>query len=315
MKVIVIGPGALGCLLAAKLSRANEVWLLDHDAERAKFLASSGVFLEEDGQLLSCSIRATADPKLLGAADLALLCVKSHQIKAALAAAAPALRQVGVLLALANGIGHLEILGELCQGRCWGVGVTAQGATLVGAGRVIHRGEGATKIGCLPTENFAGARSPSCQRLLLATAEVLTKAGISTSVAADILPALWGKLLVNVGINALTAINNCPNGGLLDSPRLVEMMAAAVREGRTVAVALGIELPGDPVAVAQGVCRATAANISSMLQDVKNGRRTEIEAINGAVVRMAKVLGVPVPVNEELLHQVRELERNYRVFY
>lgn len=310
MKVIVIGPGALGCLLAAKLSRANEVWLLDHDAGRAAQLSISGVFLEEEGQVVSCPVRATSDPESIGAADVALLCVKSHQVREAVVAAAPALRQAGLLLALSNGIGHLEILADLCQGQCWGVGVTAQGATLLGRNRVIHRGEGATHIGFPPAEKNDGARSPSCQSLLVATADTLTQAGISTKAEADILPHLWRKLLVNVGINALTAINDCPNGALLESSRLVEMMTAAVREGELVAERLGIALGTDPLAGTMDVCRATGANISSMLQDVRAGRRTEIESINGAVVRMAKSLGVLVPVNEELVRKVRDLERN-----
>ncbi len=312
MKVIVVGPGALGCLLAAKLGRANEVWLLDHDAGRAEGLASSGLFLEEDGRVISIQVRATADPELIGAADVALLCIKSHQIKEAVVAAAPALRQAGLLLALPNGIGHLAVLDDLCRGLCWGVGVTAQGATLAGSGRVIHRGEGETTIGFPPGKNAAPARSADCQKLLVETASALNQAGIATKAVADILPHLWGKLLVNVGINALTAINDCSNGMLLESASLAEMMTGAVQEGALVAEKLGIALPGDPLLAAKEVCRATAGNLSSMLQDVRAGRRTEIEAINGAVVRMAEDLGVPVPINQELLGKVRGLEKNGR---
>jgi len=315
MKVIVIGPGALGCLFAAKLSRTNEVWLLDHDVERAEQLMRSGLYLEEEGRQVWCAIRATADPELPGVADLALLCVKSHQIAEAVLAAEPALRQVELLLALPNGIGHLEVLADLCRGRCWGVGVTAQGATLAGTGQVIHRGEGLTKIGFSAGGEVVKVGDPSPQKLLLAAADTLTQAGLPSEAVADIIPHLWGKLLVNVGINALTAIHDCPNGALLDSPRLVEMMTAAVQEAALLAARLGIELPGDPVARTKEVCRATGANISSMLQDVRAGRRTEIEAINGAVVRMAKKLGMAVPLNAELLHQVRSKERNYYVCY
>lgn len=313
MKVIVIGPGALGCLLAAKLSRANEVWLLDHKAGRAEQLASSGVLLEEASQVVLCRVFATADPESVGGADLALLCVKSHQVEAAVMAAAPALRQTGLLLALANGIGHLDVLPELCQGRCWGVGVTTQGATLAGPGRVIHRGEGLTKIGLLPGKGEAGEPDPACRKRLVLAAETLTQAGIPTKVFADILPALWGKLLVNAGINALTAIHDCPNGALLDSSRLADQMAAAVREGALVAAELGIDPGGDPEAEVREVCRATATNVSSMLQDVRAGRPTEIASINGALVRMARSLGVAVPVNEELVRQVLALEKNYQV--
>lgn len=308
MKVIVIGPGAMGCLLAAKLSRDHEVWLLDHDADRAGRLASAGLLLEEEGRVESCPIRATADASRIGAADLALFCVKSHQIKEALLAAEAALRHTRLLVTLANGLGHLDILAEYCRGRCWGVGVTAQGATMAGTGRVLRRGAGATIIGPLPT-NGGAVPGTDCELVLTEAAAALTAAGVPTQVVADILPSLWEKLLVNVGINALTAINNCPNGMLLASPGLVELMTAAVTEGALVASRLGITLPADPMAGVLKVCRATAANISSMLQDVRAGRRTEIEAINGAVVKRARALGVEVPVNTELLGRVRELER------
>lgn len=312
MKVLIIGPGALGCLLAAKLSQANEVWLLDHDPDRAALLEGSGLVLEEAGAQTRHSVIVTAEPALVGPVALALLCVKSHQVKAAVTWARSALLEAKLFLALQNGISHLAVLPGLCPTTCWGLGVTAQGATLAGPGHVLHRGSGPTRIGLPPGSGDDGTGRPLCQEALHSAAETMSTAGIPAEAVNDILPLLWGKLLVNVGINALTAINDCPNGALLEDPGISETMAAAVGEGAMVAEKLGIRLERPPQVAVREVCRATATNISSMLQDIRGRRATEIEAINGEVVRMAKALGLKVPVNEELVRKVRELERKGR---
>jgi 2-dehydropantoate 2-reductase len=314
MKVLIVGPGALGCLLAAKLSQDHEVWLLDHDPDRAAHLAAAGLVLEEGGERTRHFVRATAEAEEVGAVELALLCVKSRKVEGAVIGAQPALRRAKLFLALQNGLGHLEVLPGLCRSSCWGLGVTTQGATLAGTGLVRHRGSGPTWIGLPPSLRDKQADQSVCRMSLLLAAETLSKAGIPTEAVADILPRLWDKLLVNVGINALTAINDCPNGALLDDTATVELMMAAVSEGAMVATRLGVILEREPLTAVREVCRATATNISSMLQDVRSRRATEIEAINGAVVRLAESLGIPAPVNEGLLRKVRELERNYHVF-
>jgi len=312
MKALVIGPGALGCLLAARLSRSNEVWLLDYDPVRAAILANSGLILEEEGgERTRHFIRATAEAALVGKVDLALLCVKSSQVAAAVTWARPALREARLLLALQNGLSHLEVLPGLCRSVDWGLGATAQGATLAGPGQVLHRGSGPTWLGLPPLQTGDDpAVQSSCRQSLHLAAEALSEAGIPTGVVADIFPSIWDKLLVNVGINALTAIKNCPNGALLDDPEAAALMRAAIGEGARVAEKLGIKLTRDPLDNARAVCHATATNISSMLQDLRAGRSTEIEAINGAVVRLADALGIAAPVNQELVRKVRALASN-----
>ena len=143
------------------------------------------------------------------------------------------------------------------------------------------------------------------------TVSCLQAGGLSVAAAENILDRLWGKLFVNVGINALTAIHDCCNGDLLSLPEAGAEMEAAVREAWNLAVAKGITVAGDPYAITLEVCRATAANISSMRQDVLKKKRTEIDAINGAVVREAARLGIPVPVNESLVRRIKEIEGRY----
>jgi 2-dehydropantoate 2-reductase len=311
MRVAVIGPGAMGCLLAASLCDANKVWLLDHDPDRAALLDQQGLILEKNGLGKNFRISVTVDPQLIGPVDLILLCVKSGKVQEALQAAKPLFNQDSLLLTFQNGIGHLPLLPKILGDTTWGLGVTSHGATLTGPGHVLHKGQGLTRIG-LPPESFS--RNDKSRKKLALAAQTLTAGGIETEPVSDILNHVWAKLLVNIGINALTAIHNCPNGALLESAETMAIMKAAVLEGKNVAEKIGITLAADPMQVTREVCRATAANISSMLQDVRAKRPTEIDAINGALIRQGAELGLATPVNEELVRKVKELESNYHDF-
>lgn len=309
MKIVVIGPGALGCLLAASLgikSDGHEIWLVDHDKNRAALLAGQGLILEEGDNQYSCRINATTDIKKIGLpADLFFLCVKAHAVENSLKQTAVSLTENSLLITFQNGIKHLDIVDKMCGSALWAVGVTAQGATLIRPGHIRHGGQGLTRLGFL--------RSPSkkAQELLRNAAVLLTRADVETEVVPDIIDHVWNKLLVNVGINPLTAILSWSNGQLLDSAEAETTLAAAVLEAADVARAKGIKITEDPVAMTKQVCQATKDNISSMLQDVQKKRPTEIDAINGAIVEEAHKFGIPVPVNEELVRKVKEIESNY----
>ena len=204
-----------------------------------------------------------------------------------------------------NGIGHLELLKDKQKPPSIVIGVTAQGANLVAPGHVRHAGDGLTRIGFLKSVSF------SKSLLLSKLCNLLNYGGIETLIVDNIMDYVWSKLLVNVGINALTAIHGCPNGKLLESAATKDELAAAVREGEAVARALGIEMIGDPLAMTLDVCSKTARNLSSMLQDVNNKRLTEIDSINGAIVAAGKNLGIPTPVNDELVRKVRMVEQSF----
>ncbi|MDF1577363.1 MAG: 2-dehydropantoate 2-reductase [Desulfobulbales bacterium] len=309
MKIAVIGPGAMGCLLAVSLCEENEVAVLDHRRERAALLNRQGLLLEEPGRSRVGRVNVTADPQRLGPAELVILCVKSVGFQAALRNARLLCNRDSLLLALQNGIGHLPLLAELPADTAWAVGVTSHGATLVGPGHVIHRGQGLTRIGAAPQ---LAAPPDQTREKLVRAARVLTRAGIETELVDEILNEVWAKLLINIGINALTVIHDCPNGALLEIPDALAMMRAAIREGQQVAEKSNIVLAGDPLKAAVEVCRATATNTSSMLQDVRHKRATEIDAINGALIRKGAALGVAVPVNRELTRQIKEIEGSYR---
>jgi 2-dehydropantoate 2-reductase len=239
----------------------------------------------------------------MGQADIILLCVKSGAVRDGLLLAAKVAAPDGIVVTLQNGIGHLPLL--QCLALPTVLGVTSLGATLTAPGHVRYAGRGPTRLG------FATPPQPGVVILVACLAELLCRADIEVVVVDHILEYVWAKLFVNVGINALTAITNCTNGELLATARTRTQLIQAVGEAVAVARASGISVAQDPVEATMEVCRATRHNISSMLQDVRNRKPTEIEAINGAVVREGRRLHVETPVNEELVRSIKAIERAY----
>lgn len=292
--------------MAARLAEAgHQIWLLDHRPERARFLQAHGLSLHDTQGQRFIPIRATADPARIRLVPLVMLCVKSAAAEGAVRAILPILGSDSLLIAFQNGITHHAPLTDLLP--LWGVGVTAQGAHLLGPGAVRHGGFGPTVLG------FLDGGDVLARQRLQGAADLLTEAGLATTLSPDILSVAWNKLIVNAGINALTALEDCANGELLVRPAALATLQAAVREAAQVAKATGIQVAADPVQLTIDVCRQTAANISSMLQDIRQRQPTEVEAINGAIVRQAAVCGVSVPTNLALLARVKGLEAGWKV--
>jgi len=303
--IAVVGPGALGCLFAAYLARSgNSVLLLARRAEHARLLSEQGICVHEsDGTSFGVHIPATTDPGWVGQCDLILVLVKAYDTGFAARAIAPEVPAGSAVLTLQNGLGNVEVLSRfLPQGRVL-AGTTGQGSNLLSEGVVHHGGTGTTWIGLPPGDPEGEAKAEWIAR-------ILDEAGLPARVGGDTAGLLWGKLVVNIGINALTAILRVRNGELLSLEPASEVMGAAVAEAMAVAGRLGVRVPyDDPLQEVVRVARLTAANRSSMLQDVERGRRTEVGQINGAVVDAGKALGVPTPVNALLTRLVQSLEQ------
>lgn len=308
MHYVLVGPGALGCLLASTAARGvkdgEKFTILDYNSERSHHINNNGVLYQEGDNKTSYPVKAVSDPLLLGHVDVILLCVKSYDIKSCLDMCEPILGDNTLLIFMQNGISHLA-----CENALYGAtaayGTTTEGATILGRGHVRHAGRGATHLG------FLSSHSNHFQDLLLRTHELFNRGGMQTSMTTNILTKLWGKLFVNVGINALTATLNCKNGELLSLPGARERMHTAIQEAIQVARAKGIDILGNPIEAAESVCQKTAGNVSSMLQDILKKRRTEIGAINGAVVAFGKEHGIETPENNLLMNQVRDLENTF----
>ncbi|MFQ5407344.1 MAG: ketopantoate reductase family protein [Anaerolineales bacterium] len=295
MRITVLGTGALACLFGARLARRADVVLLGAWRAGIAAIQREGIRIESAEGETRVRVRATADALDAGDADLVLVLVKSWQTGRAVQQAGRVLRNDGLALTLQNGLGNYEALADAVGESRAALGVTTQGAALLEPGRIRYAGGGDTLLG------FNSANEGSVRRV----AELLQAAGFSTQVTGEIAAALWGKLAVNAGINPVTALLGVANGALLERADAEALMVAAAQEAAAVAAARGIELAGDAAARVREVARLTAANRSSMLQDVTRGAPTEIDAISGAVVRAGQQLGVPTPVNEVLWRLVR----------
>lgn len=301
MIIAIIGPGALGCLLAARLLAAGEdVRLVDYRPERARLFRERGLaFTDLDGSRTILAV-PVALPDELEPARLTLVTVKSQHTRVA-AQDLPALMAAGgIALTLQNGLGNLEQMVAAVGPARLLAGVTFLGATRPADGEVVFAGSGATVIG-------APAGSQVSPEEAAQVAGVFQRAGLPCQVRPDIEAALWEKLVVNVGINPLTAILRVPNGALPGLPEAWELAVAAAQEATAVAALSGLRLNLDPPARLREVCIATANNRSSMLQDVLAGRTTEIDALNAQVSLRGRALGAATPVNDLLTRLIRAL--------
>jgi 2-dehydropantoate 2-reductase len=309
MKIGIVGPGAMGCLLGGRMARAgNEVILLDHIPERVEIINRQGLVIEGIEGTFQVKIFSTLNPADLSRSDLILNCVKAYDTRI-VAQILQTIEPGPFFLTLQNGVGNVEILGEYLPRAKILAGITSHGATDLGPGQVRHAGQGDTFIGYgFSKEDIDPLQDPQLNQVK----ELLTKAGFVTQVVPKVENLIWSKLLVNVGINALTALTRLPNGKLLEFSGTEEILEEAVREGISVGKKKGIEFiyPDLPAQVKK-VCRLTGSNISSMLQDVVKKKRTEIDFINGVIMREGGHFRIPVPVNTLLTRLVQTIEGSY----
>jgi 2-dehydropantoate 2-reductase len=237
--------------------------------------------------------------KSIGKADLVIFFVKTYHTEKAVSDALSLEQSDTVFLTLQNGLGNEETICKQISPNKVMLGVTGQGATLMGPGHIRHAGWAKTFIGELDHKVTERASQ---------IAKTFQEAGIETEVSPNIHDLMWEKLLVNVGINALTALTEMKNGELLDHPETLRLMEALVSEAAEVAKRRGIRIQGNPMDLVKSVSEATRNNRSSMLQDFDYRRKTEIDAINGAVVKEAGLLGLPVPFNQMITDLVKANE-------
>ncbi|MDI9493560.1 MAG: ketopantoate reductase family protein [Bacillota bacterium] len=304
MKIAIIGAGAMGCLYGAKLSTVPgiEIYLLDVWKEHVDAINANGILMEEQGDFITYrNVKASTVAEDAGTCDLAVIFVKSTLTSSAVQSNKAVFGPETIALTLQNGLGNIELIKEVVGESNVIAGTTAHGATMLGPGRIRHAGSGKTIIG-----ELNGAMTQRIQQI----AQTFREAGMETELSDNVYGLVWDKLLVNVGINALTGITKLLNGELLEHPEIVELLEDAVSEGKEVALAQGIKLGfPDPVAHTKDVCKATATNKSSMLQDVLNHKKTEIDIINGAVVREGKKVNIATPVNKTLTNLIKFIEK------
>ncbi|MDR3038625.1 MAG: 2-dehydropantoate 2-reductase [Candidatus Adiutrix sp.] len=304
MKIAVLGAGAMGSLYGGKLAEGgHEVTLIDIWAEHVDRINRDGLAIDGLGGERRIKIKAVRSAAEAEPAELVIVFVKATLTRAAMAGAGNLVGPQTLILTLQNGLGNVENLADVVGEAKVIAGTSSHGANIKAPGRVRHAGGGPTSIGEL-TGRITGR--------LRALGRVFEQSGFAPVLLSDnVLNLIWKKLIINIAINAITALVRIKNGRILDFPETEEISRLAVLEAVEVARRKGITFSEDPLQFTRDITRATGANRSSMLEDITRERQTEIEVINGAIVREGDALGVPVPVNRVLTGLISVYQRTY----
>ena len=304
MKIAIIGAGSIGSLFGGFLTQSGEsVILVDKYAQRVDLLNESGLRIEGVSGEHRIAVKAVTNVQNLGPVDWVFVCVKAFDTQKAVEQHRALIGPDTAVLTLQNGMGNVERIAQLVGAEHVLGGTTAQGGYLVESGHLRHAGNGPTHIG-----ELSGEKTDRLRMIV----DLFNRAGFATSMADNIDSLIWTKLVINVGINALTALLRVNNGLTSAVEPARKVQKAAVDEALAVARAAGISLDAEAVAgKVVDVAKATATNVSSMLTDVLESKQTEIGFINGAVCRQGEKLGVPTPVNWTLTKLVGALEATY----
>jgi 2-dehydropantoate 2-reductase len=300
MRVLVIGSGAMGSIFGAALARAGST-VLFHDARPEVVAAIRERGLRLTGVLGDETVRAeaVANPEDAGPVDIVLVQVDSSATAKAAQSAARALKPGGFALTLQNGIGNWEALAEVLGRDRVLAGSTYNSGAGLEPGKVLHSNLGPTELGEIDGRSSDRARE---------VAGLFAKGGLPTAVSADVVGVVWSKFVHNCAINPVSAITGLRSGEIARDPAAARLLDLVLDEVLAVVAAAGVTLPEqDP----RGHIRDHAwerYNRPSMLQHIEAGRRTEIDALNGALVARGRALGVPVPVNEAIVLAIKGRE-------
>ncbi|GAA0447666.1 2-dehydropantoate 2-reductase [Virgibacillus salarius] len=308
MKVLIVGSGAMGSLFAGKLKQHGvDITLLNRPNSHIKAIQKTGLqIVEQDGNLATIDLMVkTNAADLNNDYDLILLFVKAFATESVLSNVLPFLSRTTPILTLQNGVGNMEKIQKLSPSRNVVVGGTSTGAGIVKPGVVEQRAWGSTFIGSTVPEKY--------KQLLEQIASLFSAGGIKTHVSENVQSVIWSKLIVNVAYNGLTAVTRLTNGEAIRTDEGKELVAKLVTEAVQIAERKGILLLyDDPIneCIRLGI-EEIGKNTSSMLTDVLNKRKTEVEVINGAIVKEGKKHNMATPYNEMILKLVYMIENSY----
>ncbi len=306
MRVCVVGCGAVGSLFAAGLAQLEdvEVWAYDLDEAHVRAINERGLRISGAGEL-EARLQATSEASDLPPCDFGIVATKSMHTGAAMAAVAPALAG-GATCSVQNGVGNEEAIAEHVERVIRG--------TTFPAGRILEPGhvqwdvKGDTTIG--PFEPRPAAMD-EVERL----ADACTRGGLPTQAVADARGPQWRKVIFNAATNPVGALTGLTHGQVCEDEALRRLVSGLVDEGKAVAAAQGIELDADPEELIDHAAKPEVAywHKASMLQDAEARRTTEIDYLNGGIVRFGREHGVPTPLNEAVTALIKGMERAWQL--
>ena len=293
MKIAVMGAGAVGCYYGGMLARAGREVVLIGRPQHVEAIRRDGLLMDTQTFREHVPVGTSLDAGGVRGAQMVLCCVKSTDTASAAAEMAPYLAPDAIVFSLQNGYDNAARLQALL-GRAVHPAVVYVATEMAGPGHLKHHGRGELVIG--PFD-----RSAEVVALFAA-------AGVPVQVSDNVAGALWAKLIINCAYNALSAVTQLPYGRIVQGEGVPAMMEDIVAECLAVARADGVEVPGDIRAAVAGIAVSMATQISSTAHDVARGRKSEIDHINGYVLRRGEALGIATPVNRALHALVRLIE-------
>ena len=291
--IAVMGAGAVGCYYGGMLARAGHNVTLVGRPPHVEAVRRSGLRLQTGAFDEHLPVQASTDPDAAHGAQIVLFCVKSPDTESAGRALAPHIGHDAAIVTLQNGVDNAERLAATL-GREVIPAVVYVAVEMAGAGHVRHHGRGELLVG-----HGAGSE---------AIVAAFSAAGVPVQVSDNVRGALWAKLIVNCAYNALSAITQLPYGRLVQGAEVPGVMRDVVDECLAVARAAGVHVPGEIHEAVRQLAHTMPAQLSSTAQDLARGKKSEIDHLNGVVVRKGEALGVRTPVNRTLLALVKLLE-------
>jgi 2-dehydropantoate 2-reductase len=304
MRVAVVGAGAVGCWYGGMLARAGVPVTLIGRAAHVDAMRRDGLRLSSaafDGHI---PVEASTDMAAVAGAALVLVCVKSTDTEASAASLAAHLAPDARVLSLQNGVDNAPRLQAVLQ-RPVAPAVVYVACEMGGPGHVRHLGRGELVIPSdMGSPDDQAMPGPSAADIVA----LFARAGVPVELSDNVLGALWGKLVLNCGYNAISAITDVPYGRMVTLPGIARTVHDAVVECQAVARALGVTIPGDVFAAVDRIATSMPGQVSSTCQDLRRGKPTEIDHLNGYIVAAGERLGIATPLNRALHALVKALE-------
>jgi 2-dehydropantoate 2-reductase len=296
LSVAVMGAGSVGCYFGALLARAGHPVTLIGRASHMQAVSEHGLRLQTATEDLHLPVATSTEPRAVAGADVVLFCVKSTDTEAAAAQIKPHLAAHTQILSLQNGVDNDQRLRQVLGRQPVAAAVVYVATAMAGPGHVRHFGRGELVIAPCPQGD--------------AIAGQFSTAGIPTQVSDGVLAALWQKLIINCVYNALSALTQQPYGWLVAQQGIPAVMQDIAAECKTVAMADGVILPATVDEAVAAIARTMPGQLSSTAQDLARGKPTEIDHLNGYVVRRAQALGIAAPANRllQVLVQLKQIQ-------
>lgn len=301
MNIVILGAGAIGSLFGALLSKKNNVLLIGRK-NHADAIKKNGLIIKGRTNLTAKISAEDSIDKIISSPELLILTVKSYDTETTIKDAKKIIDNNTVVLSLQNGLDNVDKIGAMIDKRNVIAGVTTHGVFFSKPGIIEHTGCGETVVG-----ELYGQKTKRIKHM----ADLFNKVGIKTKISTNINKEIWGKAIVNSGINPLTTIFQCKNGYLLNNPLLEKILDKICIESTKVANNEGISVShNDMIKKTKEVVRNTSENYSSMLQSFKLGKKTEMDSINGKIVEIGKIHSLKLPINETLVYLMKKICKN-----